>query len=97
MGIQTITAARASRIKGANDKIRMGFIGVGNRGSQLLMLFRWFDDVEVTALCDVYEPYVLRDRSKVAPRYIKELNGRIPKLDEIFPKPPKINISLIRD
>jgi predicted dehydrogenase len=89
MGIPTMTVARASRIKGANDKIRMGFIGVGNRGSQLLMLFRWFDDVEVTALCDVYEPYVLRDKSKVAPRYIKELNGRIPKLDEKFPKPPK--------
>ena len=27
------------RIIGANDKVRVGFIGVGNRGTQLLHLF----------------------------------------------------------
>ena len=29
-------AASAGRVLGANDRIRLGFIGVGNRGGQLL-------------------------------------------------------------
>ncbi len=74
---------------GANDKIRMGFIGVGNRGSQLLHLFRREPDVEVTALCDVYEPFLSRDYGQVAQRYKDELGGRIPRLGETFDKPPK--------
>ena len=35
----SVAAPRVSRAAGANGKIRMGFIGVGNRGSQLLHLF----------------------------------------------------------
>ncbi len=74
---------------GANEKIRMGFVGVGNRGSQLLRLFMAQPDVEVAALCDVYEPYLLRDSSQVAQRYKDELGGRVPELGERFSKPPK--------
>jgi predicted dehydrogenase len=77
------------RAVGANDKIRMGFIGVGNRGSQLLNLFRMEPDVEVAALCDVYGPFLSRDASAVAQRYRDELGERLPKLGETFPKPPK--------
>ena len=89
MGLTALGAARTSGLHSARDRVRMGFIGIGNRGSQLLRMFMQFDDVEVAALCDVYEPYVTRDRSRVDPRYIKELNGRIPALDEKFPRPPK--------
>ncbi len=42
-------------------------------------------DCEIAALCDVYEPYIMRDRSKVDPRYIKDMPGQIPKMDEVFP------------
>lgn len=35
-------------------------------------------DCEVAALCDVYEPYILRDRSKVDPRYIADRPRQIP-------------------
>lgn len=66
--------------RNANDVIRMGFIGVGNRGSQLLTMFRDNKDVEVAAICDVYAPYRDRDRSKVAQRYLD--TGKIPKLGE---------------
>ena len=69
---------------GANDKIRMGFIGLGNRGSQLLNLFMANPDVEIVALCDIYEPYLLRDRSKVDPRILKEIGGQVPKMGEVF-------------
>ncbi len=65
------------------DKIRMGFIGIGNRGTQLLHAFMENEDVEVAALCDVYEPYLMRDYSKVNPEYLK-LGGRIPKMGEQF-------------
>ncbi len=72
-------------VLGANDKIRMGFIGVGNRGTQLMSRFMANKDVQVVALADVYEPYLLRDYSKVNKRWKKELGSRIPKMGEQFP------------
>lgn len=68
--------------KGANEKIRMGFIGVGNRGSQLLDSFMKNPDVEIAAFCDVYEPYITRDRLKVNERYLEM--GRVPRMGEGF-------------
>ena len=74
------------RVIGANDKVRVGFIGVGNRGTQLLHLFMEQPDCEVAALCDVYEPYVTRDYSAVHERYKKDMGSRIPKMGENFQK-----------
>lgn len=91
VGINAFSSAiNTKNFVGANDKIRMGFIGIGNRGSQLLELFMLNSDVEIAALCDVYEPYLLRDRNKVDSRYLADRNGQIPKMGEKFPKPPKI-------
>ena len=74
---------------GANERIRVGFIGLGNRGSQLLRGFMAQTDCEVAALCDVYEPYTTRDRSQVDPAMIKSVgDGFIPKMGELFPTPP---------
>jgi predicted dehydrogenase len=70
---------------GANERIRVGFIGVGNRGTQLLRGFLTQDDVEVAALCDVYEPYLTRDHSKVDKKLADSLGGRIPKMAEKLP------------
>lgn len=72
---------------GPNDKIRVGFIGVGNRGSQLLKLFMAQPDCEIAALCDLYEPYLLRDYARVDKRYTEGFlgkDGRIPKMGETF-------------
>ncbi len=41
------------RIVGANDRVRLGFIGVANRGGQLMSAFLTHDDMEIVALCDV--------------------------------------------
>lgn len=49
----TSTAASAARIMGANDRIRLAFIGVANRGGQLIDAFTTHDDMEIVALCDV--------------------------------------------
>ncbi|NQU51808.1 MAG: Gfo/Idh/MocA family oxidoreductase, partial [Bacteroidetes bacterium] len=89
-GLHVIGANETSRIFGANDKIRVGFIGIGNRGSQLLKMFMNNKDCEVAALCDAYEPYTTRNREQVNPRFIESLEGRIPKMGEQFAKPPKI-------
>jgi predicted dehydrogenase len=52
-----LTAASAARVYGANDRIRLGFIGVGNRGDQVLDAFLAHKDMEVVAVCDIYAPY----------------------------------------
>src|SRR5580704_7843422 len=53
-----LTAASAQRVLGANDRVRLGFIGVGNRGDQVLDGFLVHKDAEVVAVCDIYRPYV---------------------------------------
>jgi predicted dehydrogenase len=83
LGVNTLTAR--STVLGANNKVRVGFIGVGNRGTQVLHEFMNEPDCEVAALCDVYEPYITRDRSKVDPRYIEEISHWIPRMGEKFP------------
>ncbi len=65
LGLNAIGVPLIKTARGANEKIRVGFIGVGNRGTQLLRGFLKQDDVEIVALCDVYEPYLMRDYSKV--------------------------------
>jgi predicted dehydrogenase len=52
------SAVGAARILGANDRIRVGFIGLGNRGDQVLDAFLPHKDAEIGAICDIYEPYV---------------------------------------
>ncbi|MDR0795551.1 MAG: Gfo/Idh/MocA family oxidoreductase [Tannerella sp.] len=77
-------------IIGANEKIRVGFIGVGNRGSQLMGLFMGNPDCEVAALCDVYEPFMSRKPDDISPRYVKELGARLPKMGEQFAQKPTL-------
>lgn len=52
------TALSRGRVLGANDRVRLGFIGVGNRGDQVLDAFLPHKDMEIVAICDIYEPYV---------------------------------------
>ncbi len=57
--VGTLAAMSASaRALGANERVRLGFIGVGNRGDQLLDGFLVHKDCEVVAIADVYEPYL---------------------------------------
>src|SRR5665647_120247 len=88
IGANTFASSMESGTVGANDKIRVGFIGIGNRGSQLLALFMQETDCEIAALCDIYKPYLKRDRSLVDPRYLKTMPGQVPKMGEKFPKEP---------
>ncbi len=64
-GLATLSALSAGRVWGANERIRLGFIGVGNRGSQVLDAFLKHQDMEVVMLCDVFEPYLDRAQQKL--------------------------------
>src|SRR6266508_554593 len=52
------TALGSGRALGANDRVRLGFIGVGNRGDQVLDGFLAHKDAEVVAVCDIHQPYM---------------------------------------
>lgn len=88
LGVNAFASSGKSRIIGANDKIRVGFIGIGNRGSQLLALFMQEPDCEIAALCDIYKPYLLRDRGLVDPQYLTSMPGQVPKMGENFSTKP---------
>ncbi len=46
------------RLAGANDRVRVGFIGLGRMGQGNLRTCQKLPDFEVTALCDVYKPHL---------------------------------------
>ena len=60
------TAASYARVLGANDRVRVGFIGLGVRGSQLLKDFQKCEGTEIAALCDIYDVR-LRKAHEIAP------------------------------
>ena len=72
-GIAAAGAAAMPNIlrAGSKERLRMGFIGVGNRGTQLMHIFMADPRVEVTALCDVYEPNLRRDEAAFDPKFIE--------------------------
>jgi predicted dehydrogenase len=57
-----LTAASASSVLGANERVRLGFVGVGNRGQQLQQAFAKHQDCQAVAFCDVWQPYLDRAR-----------------------------------
>ena len=52
------TAASYSKIMGANDRVRMGYIGLGNRGDQVHDAFLEHGDNETVAVCDLRNDYM---------------------------------------
>ena len=48
-----ITAAAASRVWGANDRINVAIVGLGGRGSAHLNIYSRLPDARVAGLCDV--------------------------------------------
>lgn len=69
-----VAALSQTRVLGANDRIRLGFIGVGNRGDQVLDAFLVHPDAEVAAVCDLSQAYMDFAAKKVggSPRQFKD-------------------------
>ncbi len=58
MGISAAAQVGSGETKATppGEKITLGFIGVGGRGTGLFNGFTKYDDVQVGAICDAYEP-----------------------------------------
>ena len=54
LGSAAFLAYPRARVLGANDRVRVGMIGVGNRGQDLLEEVKSVPNVEVVAIADVY-------------------------------------------
>ncbi len=73
----TLTAVQATRVMGANDRIRVAVIGCGNRGllKEVLQLGP-ANNVEVAAICDVW-----RQQRETASAAVTKAGGAAPKLE----------------
>lgn len=60
--------AASARVVGANDRVRLAFIGVANRGGQLIDGFSAHSDMEIVALCDVNQRTLAQAKEKVGGR-----------------------------
>src|SRR2546428_11460519 len=62
------------RVRGGNHRTRLGFIGLGNRGDQVLDGFLEHRDAEVVAICDLHQPYLDFAAKKIgtSPRQFKD-------------------------
>ena len=57
---RTFLAASGAALAAPNDRINVGFIGVGNMGTSRLNGFLKHPDVNVAALCDLDDKYLAR-------------------------------------
>jgi len=53
-----LTALSCQRIPGANDRVRLGYIGVGNRGTSLVRATKEYADQQIAAVCDIRRDYM---------------------------------------
>ncbi|MEX0936835.1 MAG: Gfo/Idh/MocA family oxidoreductase [Pirellulales bacterium] len=58
----SLTALSASRVYGAGERVRLGWIGCGGRGRFVAERMRRVEGVEIVAACDVYQ----RNRERAA-------------------------------
>ncbi|MBO0721990.1 MAG: Gfo/Idh/MocA family oxidoreductase, partial [Blastocatellia bacterium] len=73
----------AAGIIGANDRIRLGAIGVGGRSrGSITPIHKKQPDTEIVALCDVYEPNLQRAVSELASGSTKQFRDYRAVLDD---------------
>ncbi len=83
-GLNTAASLQPEKPAGANDKIRIGFIGPGGRGfgahvKRLTKLQVEGEPIELVAVCDVYNKHAER-----AAKHIKKETGKAPNIYEDY-------------
>ncbi|MCI0389272.1 MAG: Gfo/Idh/MocA family oxidoreductase [Acidobacteria bacterium] len=69
----TFSSFADANVLGANDRIRLGAIGVGGRSRKTLIpIHQKQPDTEFVAICDVYEPHMLRTASENGMKNVKQ-------------------------
>jgi len=73
-GAGLATALSYSRIQGANDRVGVGYIGLGNRGDQVHDAFLEHGDQQTVAVCDLRDDYLdlAVRKSRATPTRYKE-------------------------
>ncbi len=64
-GVSLAAAGSWNRILGANDRIHLGVVGTGVRGQGVLAHFQKNPEVEVGALCDIYDVNLQQTQKQV--------------------------------
>ena len=59
----SLPASAPASVTNANDSVRVGFVGVGNRGSQLMKAFAAHKDCKFVGVADAFRPYLDRARN----------------------------------
>ena len=83
LGTAAVLAFPGSRVLGANDRVRIGMIGVGDRGSELLNEVRSVSGVELIAMADVYSRRRDEVRTKVPGIQVFDDHRRLLDLKDI--------------
>jgi len=65
MGTAAVLAYPSATVLGANERIRVGMIGVGDRGNDLLDQIRAVQNVDLVAMADIYSRRREQAKSKV--------------------------------
>jgi predicted dehydrogenase len=83
----SLTAASANRAMGANERIRAGIIGLGRRAVKLQSFLAARRDVEIVAICDIWDRRTREFQAKVpAARAYREHRKLLesPDIDVVF-------------
>jgi predicted dehydrogenase len=75
LGMAAMGAGKPEPAAAQNKPLRIGFVGVGDRGSYHLDASLGFENVEVPALCDIKDSYLFR-----AKRWVEETGRPAPRL-----------------
>ena len=81
IGAASLAAFSTTKVRGANEKIIFGVMGIGGRGTFLADIFSRRNDVEIAYLCDPNTRRFARAREVV-----EENQDRRPKLCQDFRK-----------
>jgi predicted dehydrogenase len=65
-----------ARVLGANQRIRLGVLGSGERGQYVSSIFARQPDVEIVAVCDVYGPHRKEAMKLAAPGALETVDYR---------------------
>src|SRR5690242_7736251 len=88
-----LTAASAVRVWGANDKVNVGIVGLGGRGSSHLNTYTNLNEAQVVALCDVNQAARERAQATLARKNLDKA-GEFEDMRQMFADPKVEAVSI---
>jgi predicted dehydrogenase len=76
-----MTAAQATRVLGANDRIQVGIIGLGGRGGSHVNTYSQIPECDIAALCDVDQASLERAQARVEKLKGQKVKGYVDMKD----------------